>query len=385
MTNQNSALQHIVRTITDWREVLTSEPYNLSIKEDDDYILFKYNQITSDFSLPVVQEARGIILDYLYDYEIVCRPFDKFFNYGEPNAAEIDWGSAKVLEKIDGSILKLWYSERNNIWSWSTNGVISASKCDVPFPLNGIKTFDDMVEAFFEKHFSEKGWIYFYDYLDKEYTYIFEIVGPQNRVVVPYPEIELYLLAIRNNDTGFYEDDLLADPQFGKFPKPSRYALSSLEETLNFVQSDDFNSFHNEGFVVVDKFGNRIKIKTEEYLRIHRLRGEHVPTDKRILDTILQGETTEFLTYFPEYKERFDSLSKKLLLHENELVSLKKIALRMKEKCIDRKEFAAWATKQLDPSFLFKIYDSKIEDDPGAIRNYLFGLKIENLLKILGE
>ena len=385
MTNQNSNLQHIVRTISDWREVLTSEPYNLIIKEEDDYVLFKYNQIASDFSLPLVQEARGIILDYLYDYEIVCRPFNKFFNYGESNAAEIDWGSAKVLEKVDGSILKLWYSERNNIWTWSTNGVISASKCDVPFPLNGIKTFDDMVEAFFEKHFSKKEWIYFYDYLDREYTYIFEIVGPQNRVVVPYNEIELYLLAIRNNDTGFYEDDLLAASRFGKFPKPSRYALSSLEDTLAFVQSEDFNSFHNEGFVVVDKFGNRIKIKTEEYLRIHRLRGEHVPTDKRILDIILQGETTEFLTYFPEYKERFDTLSKKLLLYENELVSLKKSALRMKEKCIDRKEFAAWATKQLDLSFLFKVYDSKIEDDPGAIRNYLCGLKIENLLKILEE
>ena len=44
-----------------WEELLTKDPYNLKINRDNGYIIFKYNQLCSDFSLPEVREARGII------------------------------------------------------------------------------------------------------------------------------------------------------------------------------------------------------------------------------------------------------------------------------------------------------------------------------------
>ena len=44
-----------------WRELLTQEPYNLKISEDGPYVMFKYDQIRSDFNNPIVREARGII------------------------------------------------------------------------------------------------------------------------------------------------------------------------------------------------------------------------------------------------------------------------------------------------------------------------------------
>ena len=34
-----------------WREMLSNEPYNIIIKDYDDYILLKYNQLSSNFSL----------------------------------------------------------------------------------------------------------------------------------------------------------------------------------------------------------------------------------------------------------------------------------------------------------------------------------------------
>src|SRR5580704_18173365 len=70
-------------------------------------VLFKYNQIDSPFSEQIVRECRGLILDEANDWKIVNRSFDKFFNYGEGHAANIDWDSAKCLEKMDGSLIQM--------------------------------------------------------------------------------------------------------------------------------------------------------------------------------------------------------------------------------------------------------------------------------------
>ena len=42
-------------------------------------------------------------------WNVVAMPFKKFFNYGEKDADRIDWGSAKVYEKLDGSLLTLYF------------------------------------------------------------------------------------------------------------------------------------------------------------------------------------------------------------------------------------------------------------------------------------
>ena len=75
-----------MRNNKDWRTSLKEKPYCLKIEENDGLILLKYNQYDSDFSNPLVQECRGIIIrEYNDDYQIVCYPFAKFFNYGEEN------------------------------------------------------------------------------------------------------------------------------------------------------------------------------------------------------------------------------------------------------------------------------------------------------------
>lgn len=37
-------------------------------------------------------------------------PYKKFFNYGENGSASIDWKTARVYEKIDGSLLTLYFA-----------------------------------------------------------------------------------------------------------------------------------------------------------------------------------------------------------------------------------------------------------------------------------
>ena len=364
MMNNTNQLQKFIRENDNWEAILTQPPYSLIVKRDRGFVLLKYNQIASDFSQSLVRGARGVIFDEDNNFEVVARPFEKFFNWGEELVADIDWSSAKIFEKIDGSILKCWWNEKVGEWNFSTNGVIFGRDVPVMFPDNNVKTFGDMISNVPEDYWEDSDF-------DKNFTYLFEVVGPQNRVVVPYEKINMYFLSAFNNKTGeerSFEDSIL-------FPRPAQYIFTSLEETLEFSKREDFNVFKNEGFVVVDRFSNRLKIKTEDYLRIHRLRGDLVPNDKRILEMIFTRETEEFLSYFPDYQKKFDEMKFKIDSFQS-VLSLQMLEM-IKRKFESRKELAIWAKKQSDPNFLFQVYSGKIN----SIWDWIQEQRIENILK----
>lgn len=96
-----------IKEHSDWEALLSQTPYCLNISRDKMFgrnlIMFKYNQIESDFSNDIVKECRGVILDE-DSLKPISIPYFKFFNFSEPHAAEIDWSSAIVTEKIDGCV-----------------------------------------------------------------------------------------------------------------------------------------------------------------------------------------------------------------------------------------------------------------------------------------
>lgn len=118
--NKNSKICCFISENENWREILKQE-YGITVKEEYHYAIFNYG-INSDFSNPIVQEARGIIIN-IENLEVACFPFRKFGNYNESYADKIDWNTARVQEKIDGSIIKMWYGE-NEKWVFSTNAMI---------------------------------------------------------------------------------------------------------------------------------------------------------------------------------------------------------------------------------------------------------------------
>lgn len=122
------ALQKFIKNHPEnWEQKLTSKPYCLKISRDLGVICFNYNMLDSDFSQAIVKEARGLCL-YENTFEVACHSFDKFFNYGEPNAAVLEWKSVKAQEKIDGTLMKLWFNKVTNSWTLSTNKTIDAEK-----------------------------------------------------------------------------------------------------------------------------------------------------------------------------------------------------------------------------------------------------------------
>ena len=74
---------------------ITAKPH----PELPNLVQFRYDQIDSPMGLRMCQEARGVILDSADNWNVVARPFDKFFNVEEGHAAKIDWSTARAQEK----------------------------------------------------------------------------------------------------------------------------------------------------------------------------------------------------------------------------------------------------------------------------------------------
>lgn len=58
--------------------------------------------------------------------KVVCYPFSKFFNAREHHAAELDWSTAVFTEKLDGSLIKLYFLEAETQWVVATNNTVDA-------------------------------------------------------------------------------------------------------------------------------------------------------------------------------------------------------------------------------------------------------------------
>lgn len=291
-----------------WEELLSADPYYILIKRKDGFVIFNYRQLESDFNNEIVRECRGIIFkEGEWEYP-VCHAFDKFFNYGEPNCADMDWGTVKCTEKIDGSIMKLWCY--NGAWHVSTNGNIDAK--DAPVPDVRANDFD---ELFWEgvvknmKHYplGVAGWL---KDLNPERTYIFEMVSPYTRVVIPYEETNVFFLGARHNELGCQygcDEESAYAMNTQMFPRPWLYATRTLEDILKAANNLPWDE---EGYVCYDKDFNRCKIKSPKYVLAHFARNNNVITRKHLIEIILKGEMDEFLVYASDYTAQMKETKK---------------------------------------------------------------------------
>lgn len=354
-------VKFIIEHPHDWEALLTSPPYSLSIKRKDTRILFKYSQIESDFSLDIVKEARGLILEDK-TWKVICYPFNKFFNFGEEYADNIDWESAVVETKEDGSLIKIYFY--NDEWKVATNGTIDAE--DAELQSGPYKNFKQLFDAAAEKcHFD-------FSKLNRYFTYCCEICSEFNIIICPQSEMRLIHIGTRNNRT-FQE----VEADIG-IPHPQRYALSSLEDCIAMAKTFDFTK---EGFVVKDKNYNRIKVKSEDYVRVHRLANNGSMTEERAIELIRANELDEFFTYFPHYKEYIGRIKAKIAALSYTIDKDISRARVIKENSSSRKDFAAWVVglSSLEKAIAFLVYDEKIESGD----QYIASLTTKKLAKLI--
>lgn len=267
-------------------------------------VILNYCQIDSPKYSPITRECRGLVLDTT-DWSVVAKPFNRFFNYGE-NREEInkfDWNNFSVHDKEDGSLIILYHYRGS--WRVNTRG---------SFGLGKVGISQHSWEELFHLTIDDKD----LDYLDTNYTFVFELCSIHNKVVRTYSEPQSFLLAIFDNRTC----EEVKQERVAQFKitlgwqVPSLRTFSSVDEIISYLEGSEAHPTF-EGFVIRDVNGNRIKIKNKNYLRLHRMRGngDNLFAPKNLVPFILTGETDELLAIYPEVANHVDSYAR--ILGEN--------------------------------------------------------------------
>jgi len=274
--------------------------FNLKSNVCEDKILLKYDQIASKMGFEEVQDCRGLILER-DTWKVMSLAFRKFFNTQEGHAATIDWNTAKILEKVDGSMCQLYWDWNKNAWFVGTTGTPEADGC-VNNKLG--TTFADLfwrtIKAASPKFEGEL------DFLEKGVTYVFELTTPYNIVVKPHATSSVTLLGARRVSTleeATYEQ-LLEVSHIFRVPLVKMFDLNCLDAG-QLMKTFEGMPWSEEGYVVWDG-DKRVKIKNPAYVAVHHLKsktGEH-----NIMGVVKSNEIEEFAATFPERREEIFEL-----------------------------------------------------------------------------
>lgn len=307
------------------------EKFQLTVRDGGHKLLLKYSQIDSPMSFSETQDARGLIIEK-ETLRVMCLPFRKFFNAGEGHAAKIDWDNALILEKLDGSLLTIYYDRFIDEWCVCTTGTLEANG-----EVNN-KPGSTFAQLFWDTIGKIPGKFYgvgnmsavertehLNQFLARFFCYAFELTTPYNIVVTPHGTSSVTLLTIRNVESLkelSYEDlcwlSIELDVPVVKAFDINALSAADLEKTLIDMP------WSEEGYVVVDKNFNRIKIKNPAYLAVHHLKDSTAAHN--IMEIIKSNEVEEFVATFIERKKevydlqlKFQALTLNLEILENQL------------------------------------------------------------------
>ena len=270
--------------------------YGIVIKKYDDRITLNYNQISSPRFHPIADECRGLILS-LPDYNVLCRPFDRFYNWGEGDTGRNeDISKMTGLSKEDGSCIMVYHDGYK--WCVATRKMAFAEGETI----TGKSYYDLFVDAFGDLQETM-------DTYSKNITFIFELCTPENRNVKRYENPVVYLLAIRENDTGKYSSYMTIKgvAKILNVKVPVKYTFNNYKEIEQAIKDIDATDSLDEGFVLWnEKTGYRIKIKSPKYVAYHHLRNNGDLSPKNISKLVFDNEYHEYLSIYPEDKKFFN-------------------------------------------------------------------------------
>ena len=252
---------------------------------------------------------------------------------------------------VHNSLIKFWYDDG---WHISTNGTIDAFKAN----LNDAKyqNFGQLVIDAIHKVFTDEHELF--NMLDTKYTYMFELVSPYNRVVIPYEKTELYFLGSRMNRNGVeYMPELSKVSNYFKIPK--RYNLSSLEDVRKAANALQWDQ---EGYVVCDADFNRVKIKSPSYVMAHYARNNNTINIERLVQIVLNGEQKEFLIYASDYADELNDVEEIMNKIADSSVECMKKLFGASYEFKSRGDYAREVVKHpiYMKDFLFHCFDNRI-------------------------
>lgn len=242
-------------------------PYNISCYTKQAMFERAWNDVTMN--------CRGLIW-HQETGEILARPFKKFFNYGEPNAPEFspgDW--VTVFNKVDGSLGIAYETPEGP--AIATKGSFTSDQA-----VKGTQLLRDLYPRYMS---------------DEIHTDLFEIIYPENRIVLDYGNLEglVYLGSVKIEDGSNYWNGLLMC--CSGIPRNNHIACDEFEHV---VAQLDLNRPNAEGVVILNDFtGDRIKIKQQDYIELHRVMTGL--SEKQLWEWLSEGKTyDEVMSSIPE-------------------------------------------------------------------------------------
>ena len=295
---------------------------------------------------PETTKCRGLIVDE--DWQVVQRPFEKFFGLEQLRemGRTIPSEPFESYEKLDGSLGILYHIDSH-----------AAIALRGSFTSRGAQR----ATAIYRKKYGHIK-------VDKSLTYLFEIIDPTHRIVVDYGQQEdLILLAVIETSTG---KEISPLPDIG-FPVVKQY--HGFKQVEDLVASEEPN---REGYVLRFSSGMRVKIKFEEYKRIHRL--VTGLTAKAVWDLLREGKDSSDvignLIVPNDFLDWVTKIESDLRQAFNSIESYCKTNLEvLQQQAPDnesRKELAARIWQTAYPSVVFAMLDQKNYSDKvwGLIR-----------------
>lgn len=313
------------------KEMINQGMINVTKHPSEELYILNYTQ-TCQFSHTwneVTIQCRGLIVDK--NFNILYRPFCKFFNIEEVDESKIPYGmNFEVTDKLDGSLgILYWIGDVPYI---STRGSFSSD------------------QAIHATEILHRKYSHVFDYLDRNITYLFEIIYPENRIVLDYGQTDdIFLLAKIDTETG-YEYSL----ESGFFQTTKVY-----DGVTDFKKLRDISLDNKEGFVVKFENGFRVKMKFVEYVRLHK-----------ILTNVTSYTIYEYLSEGRELKELLEKVPDEFFTwvkktSDNLLTSYRDIELGYQEiyqqtdKLLPRREIAQIFLQYDNPGILFSMLDDK--------------------------
>jgi len=284
--------------------------------------------------------CRGLVIDKKGN--ILARPFLKFHRIENYDVNDINFSQEyDILEKLDGSLIIMFYYEPRMEWITLTKKSFITEQAQEAKKILNLKPN-------------------IYEVFDKKCTYCFEIIYPENKIVVDYGELrDLFLLSRIVTESGFelYYDDL-ADIYSKHIGVVKRYKFNNIN---NLYELKKFEENNKEGFVVRFLNGFRVKVKFNQYIKQHAF----ITNVSTITIWELLRNNYDIDCFFEQIPDETHVWCEKIINQlKNDFYFIERIALKefvdiiYHKKIINRKDFANIALKSDYRKILFNIYNN---------------------------
>ena len=306
--------------------------------------------IPSLYNAMVRRECRGLVFDL--DGKLINRRYHKFFNVNERDETAIhaiDWSRPHViLEKLDGSMVSPFFIEGHLRWG-TKMGITDTSMEAEAF----VASRPDYAEL--ARHYLENG-----------FTPIFEWCSNKNRIVLDYPVDRLVLTAMREVRSGNYllQDALEAIGSRYGIEVVKAYDVSSSKHPSHII--DMVRAAEDaEGVVVRFDDGHMVKIKSDWYVRIHKVKSL-LGQERDVVSLILNNELDDILPVLPrEDVERVEKFQILLMERIQTNVKMWCATIEHLKKKMDRKTFALGSAPNYNPlirGMIFQFWDKECDE-----------------------